>query len=893
MKQAILYLSDKSTKWIVDNFQQLSLAGKDNTDVIFLYHMRNEVLPESIQALKHYTFTDAILYNSGYKPIENSLVPGSNHYPLLQFFLENPEYDYYWVIEDDVVFNGDWNYFFDSFKQQPADFVSSYIKKFDECPDWYWWFTLNAGNEILSERIRSFNPVYRMSNKALNLLNIELKEDWTGHHEVVIPTFVYNRGLSLLDMGDAGSFVKDSFFCFYNSDTMSHLPVEPGCNDNLLYHPVKEKKVIDLANLRKYCVLSAVGQKSLHREWIQEEVNFDLHLIIYDNSYNKFYNDTNYISYQKGYKFKLVHDYLQKHPEYLEHYECFFVPDDDISIDPVNISKLFGIMEEYQLEIAQPALSDSYYTYEHTIKQKGVILRQTNFVEMMAPCFSRNALKKVLFTFNENISGWGIEFHWSKLIGFSGVEMAVVDDVYCVHTRPIQSNNSRNYEELIAYLYKYNLNKDIVETGSVSMCNNVNTGWIPVVVDKKEQKQIINHLERIAHQLSSTIGRIASVGVSEGRIGISLFFFNYYRFCGKRKYYDIAMAILESIYDSIGNIAADFSFSSGLSGVSSTIEYLVQEGFVHEDTDEILEDICIALNECEIYSFSKNKLQTDSSKVLFNHELNIKEIIGYGMHYLNRLKNPNHNPNKNAGHLIERFILIKLVDLLDYHISNSHTNSSDLTPEIQNEDSVINNPESLIEITRFLIQTQDTELNFSRLDSILEKYMSALYSLISSINERDLYQELIIADTLYYFGYISKNTIRKQDAINLALKTLNWVEKGISNLVEIKDMQVAYLYNQFYQRSLNNEFKKASVDWMNYCLSGQIGSKQGSKGIIEKLSAFDDLGFQSGLANVGLILIASVADFNTNWDKLTETSYFLNPCTKYAFVMSKSEKSLL
>lgn len=59
--------------------------------------------------------------------------------------------------------------------------------------------------------------------------------------------------------------------------------------------------------MKKYCVLAAVGAGSLHREWIGKHAKFDLHLIVYDDFYEKFRMDTPFISESKGYKFKLIY----------------------------------------------------------------------------------------------------------------------------------------------------------------------------------------------------------------------------------------------------------------------------------------------------------------------------------------------------------------------------------------------------------------------------------------------------------------------------------------------------------------------------------------------------------------------------------------------------------
>ncbi len=211
----------------------------------------------------------------------------------------------------------------------------------------------------------------------------------------------------------------------------------------------------------KCCVISAVGKESLHNNWIDKKYNFDLHLIVYDNSYEKHARDTPYITQGQGKKFKLIYNYLILNKALIEKYDYFYIPDDDINIDSKNIKKLFGYMNEYKLAIAQPAIFNSYLTFKHTKRQIGKYLRYTNFVEIMQPCFSRKALKEVLFTFNENKSGWGIDFHWGKIVDYRKYNMAIIDDIKSIHTRPVQSNNPQNRAEFFEYVKKYDLKLEI------------------------------------------------------------------------------------------------------------------------------------------------------------------------------------------------------------------------------------------------------------------------------------------------------------------------------------------------------------------------------------------------------------------------------------------------
>ena len=210
------------------------------------------------------------------------------------------------------------------------------------------------------------------------------------------------------------------------------------------------------------CVISAVGRNSLHRMWLKGGCNFDLHLVVYDDSIEEFRGDTEYICHIKGYKLKVIYRYLEMHPELKERYDYFFFPDDDIQMDAATINALFESMRRYRLQIAQPALRMSYCTWRHTLQDRYCKLRYTNFVEMMVPCFSREALNKVLFTFNENETGWGTETHWPVLIDASQRDMAGIDEVSVVHTRPIQSGQAIHNRELAAYLRKYNLSTKVL-----------------------------------------------------------------------------------------------------------------------------------------------------------------------------------------------------------------------------------------------------------------------------------------------------------------------------------------------------------------------------------------------------------------------------------------------
>lgn len=476
MKQAVLYLTNKSNEWTLSAFHALEQSLQGMADVYFAYHQQGDVLPVSLQNIENlFVFTSDVLNELGYTPIEKGkLVPGSNHFPLLKFFKENQCYDYYWLVEDDVRFSGDWKDFFDSFASSTSDFLSSVIETKAENPTWYWWTSLKTGNEVIAEEklLKSFNPIYRLSSLALVCIDAHLRIGWMGHYEVLLPTLLYNKGFLLEDFGGEGTFVRpENNAKFYDDTSMRIAPVLPDDRKNYLFHPVKEEKVRLDGSYKKNAVFVPVGKDSLHRQLLKGDADFDLHLLIYDGSYNKFCNDSDFVACDAGYKMDMIYRYLHRHPELFEKYEYFFLLDDDIVISTEDVNRLFSMMREYQLKIAQPSLVMSYYTYKHTAFHPFYILRYTNFVEMMMPCFSRDALKAVLPTFEQKIRWCGIEMHWPVLVGSNHKDMAIVDAVSAKHTRPVQSWNSLSQLQQENYLKKHNLSWSIEMYGGLPLDN--------------------------------------------------------------------------------------------------------------------------------------------------------------------------------------------------------------------------------------------------------------------------------------------------------------------------------------------------------------------------------------------------------------------------------------
>jgi len=589
--------------------------------------------------------------------------------------------------------------------------------------------------------------------------------------------------------------------------------------------------------MKKYCVISAVGKQSLHHEWMNKSQNFDLHLIVYDDSFNEFLNDSPFVTHCKGFKLKLVHDYLAKHPQFLNQYEYFFMPDDDIRIDTANIELLFKHMQSYNLEIAQPALSDSYYTYEHTMKCKSTVLRYTNFVEMMAPCFYQTALRKVLFTFNENTNGWGSEYHWNELIGFTGREMAIIDDIVAIHTRPVQSYSEQNSIELKSYLAKYNLKTEIKHYGSIPNENykfSVSKEWNPIFSDDSGYSFFEIRLNMIARILLQNINTIQNPGLLEGRTGISLFILSYYKLTGKRKFLDIGLALFESVNDNLKLLKDDYTFGSGLAGISWYVEYLAQHGYIENDTDEILEEICTQLNSFDFNEISDMDLS--------------KGLIGYAMHFLSRMSNPDFKL-KTDIHRREKEICSKIIDLFEEYLHKIKQNDSTAFSENNNIAGVI----------LFLCQLHKLHFQNEKILPILQEFVNYCRKIKSTSRSLKLYN----AHSLCQASKVLNDKEIESHSIDMALKMLEENKTGIFN----ETMWTVHLYNHFYQNTSIEAFKNAVLYRISLTFKhNNTGNQRIQIPFFITTESKADLSILNGLTGMGLVLISALAYYKPDWD---------------------------
>lgn len=255
MRSVILFSTHLLNDYIICQIEKLNAEIQNIADFYVLLQCDNNIQQELNPHIKVFPFSIDSLNSLGYCSWRETIVPGSNHFPVLQFFKAHPEYDYYWNIEYDVLFSGDWNVLFDWFEDKNEDFVSTHIETISEKPQWEHWNDIELKEEDNIDRssfIKSFNPIYRISNKALAFIDSFLLKGNRGHHELLLPTVLNYNGFSIKDMGGSGNYTYEENDLFYTSDgtntwysdsSMRFRPLyhtEDVIIPNKLYHPIKE-----------------------------------------------------------------------------------------------------------------------------------------------------------------------------------------------------------------------------------------------------------------------------------------------------------------------------------------------------------------------------------------------------------------------------------------------------------------------------------------------------------------------------------------------------------------------------------------------------------------------------------------------------------------------------
>jgi hypothetical protein len=194
---------------------------------------------------------------------------------------------------------------------------------------------------------------------------------------------------------------------------------------------------------KRFLVIVRAGDHSLHPRWTTSPAtrSWDLVVSYYGRDPMRYRDVSAPRIDDEGAKWPGLHRLLCRE-RFWRDYDYIWLPDDDLAIDEDSVDALFATVAAHDLALAQPALSwSSFYSHPVTIRHPSFRLRYTDFVEIMAPCFSRGALEICVDTMSDSASGWGFDWTWPRQVGAALRRCAVIDTVLMTHTRPVGGPN--------------------------------------------------------------------------------------------------------------------------------------------------------------------------------------------------------------------------------------------------------------------------------------------------------------------------------------------------------------------------------------------------------------------------------------------------------------------
>ena len=239
---------------------------------------------------------------------------------------------------------------------------------------------------------------------------------------------------------------------------------------------------------RRVLVVLRAGDESLHPWWFLNgrtgSRNWDLHISYFGDLRRPFRNRSSDVtlSFEKGTKSIGTVACLEKLGQRIDDYDWVWLPDDDLLADLPTLNRFFEIVAEYDLDLAQPALgAGSYVAYPITVRRPHMRLRYTTFVEVMAPCFSREALGICLPFLGATISSWGLNWLFPRLLGYPRRGIAIVDETPVIHSRPpakgpnialARSLGTNPRLEMDEFMQTHQLEKRLDTWGAIDVAGN-------------------------------------------------------------------------------------------------------------------------------------------------------------------------------------------------------------------------------------------------------------------------------------------------------------------------------------------------------------------------------------------------------------------------------------
>lgn len=255
MKQAVILLSHVHSPSIVSHFNRLKEETAGLVDAFFCLHRPGGAQPgDAADFIITEKDEEACMpHRLAYRK-KHDLPLGTCGFLDLVFLSavqRLPDYDYYYMMEFDVDYAGNWREFFEQVAPREGDLIAAHIHWRLQNPDWIHWrwhYSVPVPN---NKQLMALIVLMRMSRRMVDVYTEALRSGkWVGNIEALAPTIALNHNLSIVDLGGRGDFTppewKEKYYNY--GGTFEFRPIrgakywhqdQTGFVPGLLHHPIK------------------------------------------------------------------------------------------------------------------------------------------------------------------------------------------------------------------------------------------------------------------------------------------------------------------------------------------------------------------------------------------------------------------------------------------------------------------------------------------------------------------------------------------------------------------------------------------------------------------------------------------------------------------------------
>ena len=339
--------------------------------------------------------------------------------------------------------------------------------------------------------------------------------------------------------------------------------------------------------------------------------------------------------------------------------------------------------------------------------------------------------------------------------------------------------------------------------------------------------------QRITNVLLLNASFIDNLGLMHGKMGIAIYFYHLARKTQNKIYENYAGELIDEIYEGI-SLHTTLDFENGLAGIGWGIEYLVQNGFIQANTDEVLEDF-------------DNKIQLTIGH--FESIGLLEGIMGLGAYYLKRLQNPTSSDNKIS---INKKILGQLIDELELRIEK------DKGINLFNDKkgfSIIWDYPILIS---FLCEVKQLNIFNAKVSCLLKEVINPLFKQTNLPNLQS--HRLLLVLILKKYQKNLKNLVLERSTDVLYNDVLSLIQPSLilselatkSPYMENGSRGLAWIFNELFILTSDAKFQKESIYWSDKSIEFEEAENVFDQINITNEKRITALGLLKGLAGIVL-----------------------------------------